>query len=381
MPPLHPIGDDYLKTLGDYFDNVVEFETLRNQDEKLTPPDEINLLQPENPTEFISEPIRADEQDLGYAEFAKDSYNSIDDRKDIKDYNYLKEDSTDRIATYKNNDNLVFALKGTSPDSPVGDFIRNTGISLGSIGSAFSYPTHWDNQSHINKVKEKYKDKKIIVTGHSQGGSYANYLGVDNPDYDVKTFNLGTGLPLLKNWMTCKLGNCDNIKNYKIVGDWASSMFGKQGNTFLLRPKIPDSNLREQAEAVERFYLPNDALLSHGVDNFLGRTNKNLKNDYGYYGRKIAGRLGAIAGLAAPLAFDKLGAKAVVASITSPTRSGFDQRGEQFVTLNRLANIKQTIGNVNTFTKGFLGAGVGQIAGEISYDILFKPNESDLQHF
>ena len=67
--------------------------------------------------------------------------------------------------------------------------------------------------------------------------------------------------------------------------------------------------------------------------------------------------------------------------MTSPTRSGFDQTGQQFITLGRLAGIKQTFGNVNTFTKGLLGAGVGQIAGEISYDVLFKPSENDLAHF
>jgi len=309
--------DSYnFKTMGDYYDSVIEFETLREQQPELTEPELPSVLQGQPHETFESIPVTPDVSDMSYALFAKDSYQPIDKRKDINNYDYLQEDSTDKIATYKSDvDNeLVFAFKGTNADDPVGDFYRNSRIALGSVGSILGlglFDTLQEYKDHINKVKVKHTDKKIKLVGHSQGGSYANYIGIDNPDYDTITYNMGTGLPFFSDSIKCKLGNCNNIKNYRVVGDWASS-FGGQGNTFMLRPKKVDRELIEQAEKAERFYLPGDVFQAHGINQFIDRDPNDLKSDYGIYGRKIAQRAGKLIGAFAEPVIQKKIAETII---------------------------------------------------------------------
>ena len=48
-------------------------------------------------------------------------------------------------------------------------------------------------QSHLNKVKNKYGDNNIIVTGHSLGGSISEQLARSNPNINSIAFNRGSG--------------------------------------------------------------------------------------------------------------------------------------------------------------------------------------------
>jgi len=430
--------DSYnFKTMGDYYNNVIEFETLREQQPELTEPELPSVLQG-NPHEiFESIPVTPDVSDMSYALFAKDSYNPIDKRKDINNYDYLKEDSTDKIATYKSDvDNeLVFAFKGTNPDDPVGDFYRNSRIALGSVGSILGlglFDTLQEYKDHINKVKVKHTDKKIKLVGHSQGGSYANYIGIDNPDYDTITYNMGTGLPFFSDSIKCKLGNCNNIKNYRVVGDWASS-FGGQGNTFMLRPKQVDRELIKQSESVERFYLPSEVFQAHGINQFIDRDPNDLKSDYGIYGRKIAERAGSLVGaFVEPIIQQKIGEKIIRGSMVgsrgtlfSPLRErpspiaepSVDPYGSPLPTrlaseigfvspevatalqpqsvisqiTSRVPDVRLAdIMSLGTFTKtlqiknvggAVLGASIGNISGGLIYDLLLKPSEESLVKF
>lgn len=417
MPPIgrltNSVADEYLKSLGEYYDEVAEFESKRVDQTWLQSPDEKLQFTEQNTEAFIQEPYEPTEADLGYAIFAKDSYKPVNQRSNFNNYEYLINDSTDSIATYKNelNKELVFALKGSSPETAVGDFFRNTGIALGTVGSVFTYPKHLENTQFINKVKSKHPNKKVIVTGHSAGGSYANYLGVDNPDYQVYSYNMGTGLPLIKNWLSCKLGNCDNIKNYRIVGDWASSFSGMaQGNTFLLRPRIPTKEIQEEAEKVERFYLPAEVSIAHGINQFIDRKD-NLKEDYGRYGRKMAGGLGALAGIAGTALLKsqfvagqvgrEAGAEAVrqirarpVATYADPTTpirqtrlfrepSNIEKYIKSPVSTiyQGIHTIAGPIRSLNDFSQNMIGVGLGKLAGEVSYDLFFKPAEEDIEKF
>jgi hypothetical protein len=122
----------------------------------------------------------------------------------------------------------------------------------------------------------------------------------------------------------CLISGCDNIKQYRIVGDWASA--NQITNSFQLRPKIGDPELERQAEQADRIYIPQDYLLTHGINNFIGRNESNLKTDYGAYGRKIARRVGDFAGLfALPAIGKKVGEKLVRTSMVSPSNPLFRQ--------------------------------------------------------
>jgi len=48
-------------------------------------------------------------------------------------------------------------------------------------------------QSHLNKVKNKYGDNNIIVTGNSLGGSISEQLARSNPNVNSIAFNRGSG--------------------------------------------------------------------------------------------------------------------------------------------------------------------------------------------
>jgi hypothetical protein len=430
MPPI-PVDDEYLKNMGNYYDNIIEFETLREQQPELIEPELPSVLQGNPHETFESIPVTPDVSDMSYALFAKDSYNPIDKRTDINNYDYLQEHSTDKIATYKNDvDNeLVFAFKGTNPDDKIGDFYRNSRIALGSVGTALGlglFDNLQEYKNHINKVKIKYPEHKIKLTGHSQGGSFANYIGIDNPDYDTITYNMGTGLPFFSDAVKCKLGNCNNIKNYRVVGDWASA-FGGQGNTFMLRPKQVDRELIEQAEKVERFYLPSEVFQAHGINQFIDRDPSDLKSDYGIYGRKIAERAGSLVGaFAEPIIQQKIAEKIIRGSmvgsrgtlfstpIAEPSRDPFSSpiptrlaseigfvspevataRQPQSVMsqiTSRVPDVRLAdVMSLSSFTKGLqiknvggavLGASIGGIGGGLIYDLLLKPSEESLVKF
>jgi len=49
------------------------------------------------------------------------------------------------------------------------------------------------SQEHLNKVKSKYGDDKIIVTGHSLGGSISEQLARSNPNINSVAFNRFSG--------------------------------------------------------------------------------------------------------------------------------------------------------------------------------------------
>ena len=417
---------DYHKSLGDYYDNIYKYETMKSdtpylyEADKPVNPFRDKSIEPDK-SGFESVPVTPDIQDLSYAQFAKSAYNPLGSRKDINNYDYIQGDSTEKIATYANdvNNELVFAIKGSNPDDPVGDFYRNSAIALGSAGLGLSIPTYNEYKGHIDNVKKKYPNKKVVLTGHSQGGSFANMIGVDAPDYKVITYNMGTGLPFISNSVKCKLGNCDNIKNYRVVGDWASVMNSGSGNTFQLRPKNIDETLIKQAEEVERFYLPSEVFQAHGINQFIDRVPSNLKSDYGLYGRKLAGRVGAVVGVfAEPYLQKAISEKLVRGTLPS-------ERGTLFSTPPRpvrqesvieseigfvspeiatavspglLDNVRErldqtylsdfistrtyaTFLNRQEFASKLLGFSAGEVIGGGLYDLVLKPSESQLADF
>lgn len=284
MPPIVDQGT-YYKRYGDYFDSINEYYSLRGEDPTLELPEPVEITQDE------TEPSP---EDLGYALFAKDSYKPIDERRDFNNYQYLKEDSTNRIGVYKSDiDNeIVYAIKGTDEEEGIQNFFRNTAIGMGGPITQYVDPTYQRYKKHVKETHEKYSNYKPIIVGHSQGGTYAGLLGTENPNYTAITYNMGTGFVPTGGDIKCLFNSCDNIKNYRIAGDWASSNLLTR--PFLLRPKKADKELVEQGEKAERFFLPSEVFIPHGINQFIDRKPDDLKDDYGTYGRKIAGRVAGI---------------------------------------------------------------------------------------
>jgi hypothetical protein len=305
MPPIVSQAD-YYKKFGDYYSNTADYIEDRFGDPSLEAPEPVEIPDDSLPSR----------EDLGYALFAKDSYRDIDDRNDFNNYEYLPQDSTDRVAVYKSDvDNeVVYAIQGTElEDQPIQDFFRNAGIAIGGPTTELFDPTYYAYKKHIENTNKKYSTYRPVVVGHSQGGTYAGLIGTTNPNYKTITYNAGSGFIPSSMDFKCLIGGCDNIKQYRVVGDWASA--NQITNSFQLRPKVADPELERQAEQAERLYIPSDYLLSHGINNFIGRNETNLKNDYGTYGRKIARRVGDVAGLVAIPAIAKtLGRQAVQAT-------------------------------------------------------------------
>jgi len=242
-----------------------------------------------------------DKNDLQYAEYSKDVYNEIDKRNNIRNRKYSKQDSADKYATYIGDEDIVLAIKGTTPDLNLKDIQLNTAILLGSLGGQQAVTlANFPIQQKLNELRDLYPDKKLKVTGHSQAGALASLLGVDNPDVDVVTFNRELGLPFISSVVKCSIYGCDNISNFKISGDFASaSIFDnpQTGNTFTVAPKIPNIETQLEAQSLESIFIPADLYIPHSINNFIDRKKSNLIPDYNIYGRTLARRVGASAGV------------------------------------------------------------------------------------
>jgi len=312
---------------------------------------------PQDVSDPVFEKTNAKEEDLRFASFARDVYNNTENRSDIDGFKYSPEFSSNKYGTYISDNDIVFSVKGTTAESAgagLTNLAKNTAIAFGQPtvpGSDKSYARQFfaglstpsiatgligasaivgglvsgpallatgaltgltlagtgllyndlDNfQTQINKIKETFPNKKINITGHSQGGTYANLLGINNKDTDVVTYNAGKGLINIYNDIKCEYGDCSNIKNYRIVGDFASMLPSsfQVGESFQLKPKIPDAQTQLESKSAESFFIPSDLYIPHGIRNFQDRNLKNLMPDYGLFGRTLSRRTGAALGLA-----------------------------------------------------------------------------------
>ena len=287
-------------------------EQINDNDNEVTElPEQVQDIQIQE--QYSAEPdsaeyfLEQDKNDLYYAKFAKDVYN--DTRNNIDDYEFQKEHSTDRYGTYINPKEVVMAIKGTSSQGGLEDYRLNSGLLLGSLGGSamFTKPIY-DIQQKINELKKIHPEKKFRVSGHSLGGSLASFIGVDNPDIDVTSFNRGEGVGFISSAIKCGLFGCQNVKNYRIVGDFASSLTNSfsTGRNIHLAPKIPDLEVQLEAKSAESFFIPSDLYIPHSINNFVNRTKENILPDSTLFGRTLARRVGAVTGIVTPVVLPPL---------------------------------------------------------------------------
>jgi hypothetical protein len=244
-----------------------------------------------------------DKADLDYALFSKDVYN--DKRTDILNRKYNKEYSSSKYGSYIGDDDIVLAIKGTTPDFNLEDLKVNTGLLLGSFGGQLNTAlTNYPIQQELNKLKKDFPNKSITITGHSQAGALASLLAIDNPDINAVTFNRELGLPFISSVVKCSIFGCKNIKNYRTAGDFASSsLFSnpQSGKTFTLAPKIPDPITQLEAQSMESYFIPADLYIPHSINNFIDRRKDNLAPDHNIFGRTLSRRVGAVSGVISAL--------------------------------------------------------------------------------
>ena len=341
------------------------------------------------------------------ARIAAQSYQDTDKRKDIGNYKYLQDESTDDLAVYENNDEYHISVRGTSPKSFARDFIQDAGIALGSISTGLSggFLFNQDIKNVQDKI-DKFKLKKPVhVSGHSKGGTIAGFVGVDNPDVRVTTFNRGDALPFVGDFYKCSATGCENINNYRISGDTAGMVGSKFSNQryFNLRPKKPTKEMKKQSQELktyaqklfnigdtEDFYLP------HPIDNFYDRKQGSILN-HDTYARPFASKLGRFGvGLAAAAAgygykrylqrkdsfpifaeilqeiaeddpnFDPLEGVPTDAQIEEAERLALD------IVVNRpAANFQERLGGYMSQTFGLGGLTLGPFVGTGIYDVYY----------
>ena len=367
---------------------------------------------------FIEKPVsvEAKKEDLNYANFAKDVYNKKDKRNNLNNFKYIEEDSDEILGTYynSNTNELIQSIRGTGD---VRDLKRDAGIILGSLGGNILISQEFNKiNEKIKQNKTKYKPAKTTVTGHSSGASLANYIGVQNPDYDVITFNMGQGLPFAKDIISCGLAGCKNIKNYRIAGDFASSLSSmfSQGSVFDLKPKIPTEEIKLEAEAKESIFIPTELYIPHSIDQFIHRDD-NLHPDPFLYGRKLARRVGAVS-LAFGLPVITSGISSIVQqkidklvdeeylnvsgefedslqfiyelgeatgmeppfTLYNMFNTQYEQNIKSRVNIGNLKPIQKTLNFIQGSSSGMqslIGFGLGDVAGVMMYDNLFKSKE------
>ena len=363
-----------------------------------------------------------DKSDFEYALYSKDIYNDNDKRTDILNRKYNKEYSSDKFGTYIGDDDIVLAIKGTTPDFNLKDLQVNTGLLLGSFGGQLSTTlTNYPIQQELNKLKKDFPDKSITITGHSQAGALASLLAIDNPDINAVTFNRELGIPFISSVVKCTIFGCKNIKNYRTAGDFTSSslLSNQSGKTFTLAPKIPDPITQLEAQSMESYFIPADLYIPHSINNFIDRKKDNLAPDHNIFGRTLARRSGAAAGiiasLVAPTIFksardfatkfysktpniqeqaldsiilnmERLGTLGLIDeddfNLFSPENQRLVQNNlaEQIVSpfMENVGGVGTTLSNINKGISAAVSGGVGSIAGVALYDNLIAGKVEDI---
>lgn len=328
-----------------------------------------------------------------YAEIAEQSYQK--DRVDTKTHNYLGEFSSPDYAVYQNDLEYVIGIRGSSPNEPVRDFVRDTQVALGSVSTLSGInplgTAIVEVGDLVKKLKERDDGKSFHVTGHSLGGSIASYFGVDNPDVDVTTFNKGEGLPFISDAIKCSISGCRNIKNYRISGDFASlgSKFGNIGEYQSLRPVRPTEKVREEAQLAGGFFIEPELYLPHSLSNFIGREGKVEMNS-NIYARPLAAKIGRVAGAILPIIGGAVYSRVAKKNLFAAREEAYgdavlynDEEGIQFAAAQVTRDYDQLVADQTTSFKetlnfggtSFLGRSAGELAGLAFYEKFLASEE------
>lgn len=169
-----------------------------------------------------------EEAKLGY-NISNESYKGVDERKDLGDWKYKKEDSDKNIAVYHNpktNESYV-GYRGTADLADVKvDAIDKEGNIL--RGTQRNNPRFKRSLAKYNEIKGKYGGE-TKVAGHSLGGTISEYVSKET-GAKAQLYNPGRGVDkeTIKDGVKCKLPKgmkpefCNNVTKHIIEGDVVS---------------------------------------------------------------------------------------------------------------------------------------------------------------
>lgn len=123
-------------------------------------------------------------------------------------YNIDNQLSNDNQQVYynPNKKKLLVNIAGTHNLNDVGTDLN---LALGNLKNTKRYK---EADLTLQKAKDKYNENKVVVTGHSLGGSIGKYIS--KPSDEVYTLNSGSTIGEKKR---------PNQHNYKIQGDIIST--------------------------------------------------------------------------------------------------------------------------------------------------------------
>jgi len=160
------------------------------------------------------------EQDAIHA--AEQAYTDTDKRSDIQGYNAAKSNKTTLVID--RDDERIIGIRGTASKM---DVVTDASIVVGRLQKTSRYKEDYQNIRKL--VYEALNEgKKVVLSGHSLGGSLASKITETLINEDPRlenvlktyTFNEGTS-PLAKD--KCKGRGCDNIERQRIKGDVISA--------------------------------------------------------------------------------------------------------------------------------------------------------------
>ena len=115
-----------------------------------------------------------------HARLHQDVYNKADERAGTDTYDYVGEDSTERVGVYrhKKNGKAVVVFRGTRPSSSLlnNDLINDGHILFGQVGNTEHIGDHI---RLIQKQIKKYGAGNVSLSGYSMGGSEAVHATQD----------------------------------------------------------------------------------------------------------------------------------------------------------------------------------------------------------
>ncbi len=157
------------------------------------------------------------QEDAVYAEISSMVYKPVGSRADVREFTYDRDMGDEQEGVWVSGSKAIIGYRGSSTAR---DWLRSdVKIALGTE------PSDSRVQKSIrfyDKVKEKYPNKTIVVTGHSLGNRLGNLVSQARNVKNVG-FSTGCGIGCIRDYQKCQSSNppswCGLKRSHRIKGD------------------------------------------------------------------------------------------------------------------------------------------------------------------